>query len=70
MNNNDVLRRVRYTFDYSDDQIINIFAQADFKVRREQVCAWLKRDDDEEARRMDDRQLAAFLNGFINNEFD
>ena len=66
MNNNDVLRRVRYAFDLSDSDVIATFAQADYTVTREQISAWLKRDDDPEVVRMDDVELAAFLNGFIN----
>lgn len=66
MNNNDVLRRVRYAFDLGDADVISTFAQADYAVTREQISAWLKRDDDPEVVRMDDVELAAFLNGFIN----
>jgi uncharacterized protein YehS (DUF1456 family) len=66
MNNNDVLRRVRYALDLSDSDVISTFAQADYSVSREQISAWLKRDDDPEVVRMDDVELAAFLNGFIN----
>ncbi len=66
MNNNDVLRKIRYTFDYTDDQMIEIFAQADQSVSREQVCNWLKSDDDENFNSLHDKMLATFLNGFIN----
>ncbi len=44
MTNNDVLRRVRYTFDLNDSEMIAIFAAADCEVTREQVCSWLKAD--------------------------
>ena len=66
MNNNDVLRKIRYTFDYSDDQMIAIFKQAEVTVTREQVCNWLKSDDDEKFDSIYDKDLAIFLNGFIN----
>jgi len=66
MNNNDVLRKIRYTFDYSDDQMMEIFAQADLTVSREQVCNWLKSDEDENFVSLHDKMLATFLNGFIN----
>jgi len=66
MNNNDVLRKIRYTFDYSDDQMMDIFAQADLAVTREQVCNWLKSDEDENFASLHDKMLATFLNGFIN----
>lgn len=67
VNNNDVLRRIRYTFDYSDPKMVEIFAQADLEVTREQVAGWLKKDDDAAFLECDDATLAAFLNGLIND---
>ena len=66
MTNNDLLRRLRYTFDFNDNQMIKIFALADEKVTHEQVCNWLKKEDDEDYDAIFDNQLAIFLNGFIN----
>lgn len=65
MTNNDVLRRIRYTFDFSDSKMMSIFALADYEVTRDQVSAWLKKDDDPEMRNISDTQLAIFLNGLI-----
>lgn len=65
MNNNDILRRIRFTFDYSDSEMINIFALADFEVSRADVSDWLKREDDPEFLELKDVQLAVFLNGLI-----
>jgi uncharacterized protein YehS (DUF1456 family) len=66
MNHNDVLRRIRYTLDYDDTKMIEVFAHADHLVSREQVCAWLKQDDDAEMVKISDREMATFLNGLIN----
>ena len=66
MNNNDVLRRVRYIFDCDDSAMMNIFSQADYDVTREQVSDWLKKDDDPAFQPIEDIQLATFLNGLIN----
>lgn len=66
MNNNDILRRIRYTFDFDDSKMISIFALADFPVTREQISAWLKKDDDPALQACSDTQLAIFLNGLIN----
>jgi len=66
--NNDVLRRIRYTFDFSDAKMIAIFALADHKVTREQVSAWFKKDDDPDMEIMKDNELAIFLNGLINEK--
>lgn len=66
MTNNDILRRVRYTFDLKDGTMVDIFALADYEVTAEQVVGWLSKDEDSEFLKMTDRELAVFLNGFIN----
>jgi uncharacterized protein YehS (DUF1456 family) len=66
MTNNDILRRIRYTFDLSDSQMIAIFRQADHEVTREQISDWLKKDDDPAFKDCSDSRMAIFLNGFIN----
>lgn len=66
MTNNDILRRIRYTFDFNDAKMISIFASADYAVTREQISDWLKKDDDPAYKSCSDTQLAIFLNGFIN----
>lgn len=65
MTNNDVLRRMRYVFDYSDAKMQALFSLAGGQVTREQVSAWLKREDDPAYRGCSDNQLAIFLNGLI-----
>jgi uncharacterized protein YehS (DUF1456 family) len=66
MTNNDILRRIRYTFDLSDSQMIAIFSQADHEVTREELSDWLKKDDDPAFKVCSDSRMAIFLNGFIN----
>ena len=68
MTNNDVLRRIRYIFDYNDTKMISIFELADLKVSREQISDWLKKDDDPAYKALSDTQLAIFLNGLINQK--
>ena len=46
--------------------MINIFGQADQLVSRSQISNWLKKDDDSEHQPCDDRTLACYLNGLIN----
>lgn len=65
MINNDILRRLRYTFDYSDPKMISLFAHADFTTNKEQINHWLKKEDDPEFETLDDFALASFLNGLI-----
>jgi uncharacterized protein YehS (DUF1456 family) len=66
MNKNDILRRIRYIFDFSDSEMISIFEQGGYKVTREQVSDWLKKDDDPACKKCTDTDLAVFLNGLIN----
>lgn len=66
MNNNDVLRRLRYTFNYNDKQMIALFLSAGIVVTREQISQWLKKDNDADFINCQDVDLASFLNGFIN----
>ncbi len=68
MTNNDILRRLRYVFDFNDTKMIAIFALADNKVSREQMSEWLKKDDDPDYKACSDTQLAVFLNGLINDK--
>lgn len=65
MDNNDVLRRIRYVFDLSDSKMIAIFGHADQVVTREQISDWLKKEDDPALKKINDITLATFLNGFI-----
>jgi len=68
LTNNDILRRLRYTFNFNDNKMISIFAMADARVTREQVSQWLKKEDDDGYANCTDSQLASFLNGLINDK--
>lgn len=68
MFSNDILRRLRYTFDLNDSKMIAIFGLAGYAVTREQISNWLKKDDDPAYQKCTDTQLAIFLNGFINEK--
>jgi len=63
--NNDILRRVRYIFDYGDDKMIKLFGLNGLEVTRSQVSNWLKSDKDENYVALKDVELATFLNGLI-----
>lgn len=65
MNNNDIFRRLRYIFQYNDDQMMEIFALMEQTVSRQLVCAWLKGEEQVDFMMMSDRNLALFLNGLI-----
>jgi len=67
MTNNDILRRIRYAFNFSDSKMIALFEAAELQVTREQVSAWMKKDDDPDFQDLETHLLATFLNGLINN---
>ena len=68
MTNNDILRRIRYVFDFNDDKMIAIFASADSIVTRAEISDWMKQEDDPEFKKLKDVQLATYLNGLINDK--
>ncbi len=68
MTNNDIMRRIRFIFDMGDSKMIAIFAQAEFTVTREQISQWLKKEEDADYQQCNDKHLAIFLNGFINEK--
>ncbi len=45
-----------------------VFSLADYYVTREQVCNWLKKDEDPASQQCSDIQLALFLKGLINDK--
>jgi len=63
--NNDILRRIRYTFAFNDSKMIAIFKHAEYETDREQISNWLKQDNHEDYVSCGDVQFASFLNGFI-----
>jgi uncharacterized protein YehS (DUF1456 family) len=67
MTNNDILRRIRFIFNFSDSKMIAVFGLADHKVTREEVSNLLKKEDDPEYQKCYDTLLAVFLNGLIND---
>ncbi len=67
MTNNDILRRIRYSFDFADSKMISIFTLADYQVTRAQISDWLKKEEDPAYQKCSDTQLASFLNGLINH---
>ena len=68
MTNNDILRRVRYIFDFNDDKMIELFGLADYEVSRAQISDWMKQEDDPAYKKLSDKQLAIYLNGLINDK--
>jgi len=66
--NNDILRRLRYTFDLNDSKMMALFKHDDVDISREQISNYLKKDDDVDFLPCIDVQLAIFLNNFIDEK--
>lgn len=65
MNNNDVLRRIRFIFDFSDTKMMELFALGGEEASRAEISDWLKKEDDPSFQGLYDKQLAVFLSGLI-----
>ena len=67
MINNDVLRAIRYMLDLSDGKVVEIIhlADADFPVEKEDVQAFLKKDDEPGYAECSNPVLALFLDGLV-----
>ncbi|CAH6943165.1 conserved hypothetical protein [Vibrio chagasii] len=66
MTNNEILRRIQHALNLKNAQIIKAIEQADVTIAHDQVINWLKADNDKSCSKMKDKELAVFLNGFIN----
>ncbi|MEJ6492852.1 MAG: DUF1456 family protein [Flavobacteriales bacterium] len=66
MTNNDILRRLRFTFDLNDDKVMDLFRSGGIEATRAEISDWMKKEEDEDYKNLGDKYLAAFLNGFIN----
>lgn len=65
MTNNDILRRIRYLFNFSDLKMITIFELVQYDVTKANMSAWLKKEEDPLHIVITDKELALFLNGLI-----
>ena len=68
MTKNDILRRVRYIFDLSDQKMIELFNNVDRNVSIEQLHAWFRDENHPKFKRIKDLELALLLNGLINDK--
>ena len=68
MNNNDILRRLRYAFDFSDKRAIELFTldpMNGVKLSKAEFAARLLKDEEDGVTICSDAELAAFLDGLI-----
>ncbi|BCL75253.1 hypothetical protein JHS3_09890 [Jeongeupia sp. HS-3] len=65
MLSNDVLRSVRYMLDLSDAKLVEIVALAGYEAQKEDIQAYLKKDDEDGYRHCDNALFAYFLDGLV-----
>lgn len=65
MTNNEILRRLRYLFDFNDVKMIAVFKLAGCDVALEDLNNWLKKEEDPTLVAITDKELATFMNGLI-----
>jgi len=65
MKSNDILRRIRYILDLDDTEMVDVFAEVEQEISKEQVSAWLKKEDDPDYQECSDLMFATFLNGLV-----
>jgi len=67
MINNDVLRAIRYMLDLSDGKVVEIthLADANFPIAKEDVQAFLKKDEEPGYVECSNKVLAHFLDGLV-----
>ena len=62
MTNNDILRRLRYAFNYTNLNVAKVIAHVGQKVELSQVGLWIQQDDPQP---LSDKELCQFLDGLI-----
>lgn len=65
MDNNLILKRLRFIQSYNDTTMMEVFNLGGEEVTREVLSNYLKSDEDEDYEGLYDKQLAVFLNGLI-----
>lgn len=65
MDNNFILKKIRYALDLNDFKLIDIFKLGGRVYSRDEVCTLCAKDDDDNFQACDSETLEAFLNGLI-----
>ena len=65
MTNNDILRRLRFTLNKSEQDLVKMTAKVNYQIEESQIEAWLKDEESEDYRALQDPDFAAMLDGLI-----
>lgn len=65
MTNNDILRRIRFVFDYSNAKMIKIFAKAKHEMTQDVLIDMLRKESEEGYKPCNDKTFCLFLDGLV-----
>jgi len=65
MDNNYILRKLRYALDYNDFQMIELFELGEYTIDRATLCNMMRKDTDETYINCGNKQITHFLDGLI-----
>ena len=65
MSNNDIMKKLRVALKFTDDDIIEVLALADFRVTKSELGAIFRKEDHPNFKPCGDQLLRNFLNGLI-----
>lgn len=65
MRNNDILRRLRFALDISNNKMVEIFALGGYEVDHEKLLNFLKKEEEDGVVSLRDKWMGQFLDGFI-----
>ena len=65
MTNNDFLRRLRYALNLRDGAMVEIFKLANVNVKKDDVINILKKDIEDDFKKINNSDLLSFLDGLI-----
>lgn len=65
MSNNDIMKKLRVALKFTDDDIIQVLALADFRVTKTELSAIFRKEDHPNFKPCGDQILRNFLNGLI-----
>ncbi len=65
MNNNDILRRLRYALNISNPQMAEIFKLSEYDITEAKILTLLKKEEEEGYIECSDMEMSLFLDGLI-----
>lgn len=65
MDNNDVLKKVRYALDLKDSAMVKMFKNAGIEMSRNEIARFFAEEEDPLYKQITNEQLLGFLDGLI-----